>query len=446
MSELDGMMSAAQTTEQKSDVIVQEAAQVLSKPAAQEGIASIGTGNFSEAEQKQISDYAKTIDITDTKTIIGYGSGVQKQMADFSESVLQNVRTHDLGEVGQMLSGVITDLKDFDPSEKEKGGLFGFFKKQSDKLTEVKAGYDKASANVDKVAQALQQHQIKLLKDVDMLDRMYASNLAYYKQLSMYIAAGKEKIAEARSRDLAAAQQKAIASGLAEDAQAAKDLEDQITRFEKKIYDLELTRQVALQTAPQIRMIQNNDTIMVEKIQSTIVNTIPLWKNQMILTLGLNDSLKAAKAENDVTNMTNKLLLSNAEKLKQTTIETAKASERGIVDMDTLKKTNASLIETLDEVQRIQTEGRDARAQAEKDLREMEDQLKQRLVQVRAVSVSPEAAKAVAEAVQAAPVSQEAVPTPQVPENPFASVPNLETPKAPTADNPFGFTDPNPFK
>jgi uncharacterized protein YaaN involved in tellurite resistance len=279
-----------------------------------------------------------------------------------------------------MLTGVISDLKSFNPGEEEKGGLFGLFKKQGKKLEEIKAGYDKASVNVDKVAQALQQHQITLLKDVDMLDKMYVSNLKYYKQLSMYIAAGKKKIADVREKDLPAAKLKAEQSGLAEDAQAAKDLEDQLTRFEKKIYDLELTRAVALQTAPQIRMIQNNDTIMVEKIQSTIVNTIPLWKNQMVLALGLNDSLQAAKAENEVTNMTNQLLMQNAAKLKQTTIETAKASERGIVDIETLKKTNESLITTLDEVAKIQTEGRAKRAQAESDLQSMEDELKHKLL------------------------------------------------------------------
>ena len=342
-----------------------------------------GTGTFTETERKQIEDFAGQIDLNDTKMIINYGGGVQKQMADFSESVLQNVRTHDLGEVGSMLTGVITDLKNFNPGEEEKGGLFGLFKKQGKKLEEIKAGYDKAAVNVDKVAQALQQHQITLLKDVDMLDRMYASNLKYYKQLSMYIAAGKKKIADVREKDLAAAKLKAAQSGLAEDAQAAKDLEDQLIRFEKKIYDLELTRAVALQTAPQIRMIQNNDTIMVEKIQSTIVNTIPLWKNQMVLALGLNDSLQAAKAENEVTNMTNQLLMQNAAKLKQTTIETAKASERGIVDIETLKKTNQSLITTLDEVAKIQTEGRTKRAQAENDLQSMEDELKRKLLSMQ---------------------------------------------------------------
>ena len=342
-----------------------------------------GTGTFTETERKQIEDFAGQIDLNDTKMIINYGGGVQKQMADFSESVLQNVRTHDLGEVGSMLTGVITDLKNFNPGVEEKGGFFGLFKKQGRKLEEIKAGYDKAAVNVDKVAQALQQHQITLLKDVDMLDRMYASNLKYYKQLSMYIAAGKKKIADVREKDLAAAKLKAEQSGLAEDAQAAKDLEDQLTRFEKKIYDLELTRAVALQTAPQIRMIQNNDTIMVEKIQSTIVNTIPLWKNQMVLALGLNDSLQAAKAENEVTNMTNQLLMQNAAKLKQTTIETAKASERGIVDIETLKKTNQSLITTLDEVAKIQTEGRTKRAQAENDLQSMEDELKRKLLSMQ---------------------------------------------------------------
>ena len=342
-----------------------------------------GTGTFTETERKQIEDFAGQIDLNDTKMIINYGGGVQKQMADFSESVLQNVRTHDLGEVGSMLTGVITDLKNFNPGEEAKGGLFGLFKKQGKKLEEIKAGYDKAAVNVDKVAQALQQHQITLLKDVDMLDRMYASNLKYYKQLSMYIAAGKKKIADVREKDLAAAKLKAAQSGLAEDAQAAKDLEDQLIRFEKKIYDLELTRAVALQTAPQIRMIQNNDTIMVEKIQSTIVNTIPLWKNQMVLALGLNDSLQAAKAENEVTNMTNQLLMQNAAKLKQTTIETAKASERGIVDIETLKKTNQSLITTLDEVAKIQTEGRTKRAQAENDLQSMEDELKRKLLSMQ---------------------------------------------------------------
>ena len=366
------------TAEERAEEIATQAAEVFTAAKVSDPIAD--TGTFTEAETKQIEDFAKQINIRDTRTILNYGGGVQKKMADFSESVLQNVKTHDLGEVGSMLTGVIGDLKSWSPDEEEKGGLFGLFKKQGKKLAEIKAGYDKASVNVDKVAQALQQHQITLLKDVDMLDRMYASNLTYYKQ---------------REHDLVEAKQKALESGLAEDAQAAKDLEDQLLRFEKKIHDLELTRTVALQTAPQIRMIQNNDTIMVEKIQSTIVNTIPLWKNQMVLALGLNDSLQAAKAENEVTNMTNQLLQQNAEKLKQTTIETAKASERGIVDIETLKKTNESLITTLDEVQKIQTEGREKRAQAEIELRNMEDELKKKLLSLQptAASVNAEPAK-----------------------------------------------------
>ena len=381
------------TAEERAEEIATQAAEVFTAAKVSDPIAD--TGTFTEAETKQIEDFAKQINIRDTRTILNYGGGVQKKMADFSESVLQNVKTHDLGEVGSMLTGVIGDLKSWSPDEEEKGGLFGLFKKQGKKLAEIKAGYDKASVNVDKVAQALQQHQITLLMDGDMLDRMYASNLTYYKQLSMYIAAGKKKIQEVREHDLVEAKQKALESGLAEDAQAAKDLEDQLLRFEKKIHDLELTRTVALQTAPQIRMIQNNDTIMVEKIQSTIVNTIPLWKNQMVLALGLNDSLQAAKAENEVTNMTNQLLQQNAEKLKQTTIETAKASERGIVDIETLKKTNESLITTLDEVQKIQIEGREKRAQAEIELRNMEDELKKKLLSLQptAASVNAEPAK-----------------------------------------------------
>ena len=382
MEELQGTAAQEMNAAQTAGAAAQTAGVQTADPIA-------STGTFTEEEKSQIREYADTINIRDTKTIIEYGSGVQKQMADFSETVLQNVRTHDLGEVGSMLTGVISDLKSFDPNtEEEKGGLFGLFKKPGKKISEIKSEYDKASTNVDKVAQALQQHQITLLKDVDMLDQMYASNLEYYKNLSMYIAAGKTKIAQARNVDLPAMKAKAEASGLSEDAEAAKDFEDQINRFEKKIHDLELTRMVALQTAPQIRMIQSNDTTMVEKIQSTLVNTIPLWKNQMVLALGLEDSTKAAKAESEVTEMTNKLLLSNAEKLKQTTIATAKASERGIVDMETLKKTNASLIETLDEVAKIQTEGRAARARAEVDLRNMEDELKRKLLNMQSDTAS----------------------------------------------------------
>ena len=357
---------------------------VAAEQPQQEQLMNLDGTPFTEEEKKQILDFSKQIDIRNTQGVIGYGSGVQKKMADFSESVLQNVRTKDLGEVGGMLSDVMLDLKSFNPDEEEKkGGFLGLFRKQSRKIEELKAGYDRASVNVDKVSSALQQQEIKLLKDVDMLDKMYASNLEYYKQLTMDIAAGKQKISDVKLNDLPAAKAKAQASGLAEDAQAAKDLEDQLTRFEKKIYDLELTRAVALQTAPQIRMIQNNDTMMVEKIQSTIVNTIPLWKNQMVLALGLNDSLVAAHAENEVNNMTNQLLRQNAAKLKQTTIETAKASERGVVDIETLKETNQSLISTLDEVAKIQSEGRQKRAEAENELQQMENQLKEKLLSMQ---------------------------------------------------------------
>jgi uncharacterized protein YaaN involved in tellurite resistance len=357
-------------------------AELADKPK-QEDLLQVETGDLTEEEKKQVLEYARTIDLANTKGIVEFGSGVQKKMAGFSENILQSVKTKDLGAVGDMLQDVVVDLRDFNPGEKQSGGLFGLFRKPEKKMAELKAQYDSAAGNVDKVAAALRQHQIKLLKDVDIMDRMYASNLDYYKELNMYIMAGKQKIAMVRNEELPSAKAKAEASGNPEDAQAAKDIEDQLTRFEKKVHDLELTRMVAIQTAPQIRMIQNNDTMMVEKIQSTIVNTIPLWKNQMVLAMGLNDSVQAAKAEAEVTEMTNQLLLQNAEALKQSTIETAKASERGIVDMETLKKTNESLISTLDEVAKIQADGRAARTQAEAELRVMEDTLKKKLLQMR---------------------------------------------------------------
>ena len=351
-------------------------------PAEQTEPAIDGASELTDEEKKQIHEFASTIDLANTRGIVEFGSGVQKKMAEFSESVLTAVKTKDLGEIGTMLTQTITDLQEFDPDEKEKGGFLSLFKKQKTKMEELKTSYDNVSKNVDKVADSLRGQQVRLLKDVDILDRMYETNLTYFHDLTMYIAAGKEKIKMVSSKDLPAAKAKAQASGLPEDAQKAKDMEDQLTRFEKKVHDLELTRMIAIQTAPQIRMIQNNDTVMVEKIQSTIVNTIPLWKNQMIIALGLNDSMIAAETEAKVTDMTNTLLLKNADKLKQTTIATAKASERGIVDMETLKKTNESLIQTLDEVAKIQTDGRAARKQAESDLTEMENQLKQKLLQM----------------------------------------------------------------
>jgi uncharacterized protein YaaN involved in tellurite resistance len=335
---------------------------------------------LTEAERRQVDALAKQINLRDTNGILQYGAGTQKKMSDFSDAALATVKTRDLGEVGEMLSGVINNLEEFDPNEKEEGGFFGLFKKPKKKLDDIKVQYDKANVNVEKVAKALQEHQVVLMKDIATLDKMYASNLIYYKELTMYILAGKKAIDNLKNGELAELRAKAERSGLSEDAQAVRDLEDQINRFEKKIHDLELTRTIAIQTAPQIRLIQSADTMMVEKIQSTIVNTIPLWKNQMVLALGIEDSTKAAKAEAAVTEMTNKLLNSNAEKLKVATIETAKASERGIVDMETLRKTNESLISTLDEVARIQDEGRTKRREAEAELANLERELKDKLL------------------------------------------------------------------
>jgi uncharacterized protein YaaN involved in tellurite resistance len=335
---------------------------------------------LTEAERRQVDALAKQINLRDTNGILQYGAGTQKKMSDFSDAALATVKTRDLGEVGEMLTGVINNLEEFDPNEKEEGGFFGLFKKPKKKLDDIKVQYDKANVNVEKVAKALQEHQVVLMKDIATLDKMYASNLIYYKELTMYILAGKKAIDNLKNGELAELRAKAERSGLSEDAQAVRDLEDQINRFEKKIHDLELTRTIAIQTAPQIRLIQSADTMMVEKIQSTIVNTIPLWKNQMVLALGIEDSTKAAKAEAAVTEMTNKLLNSNAEKLKVATIETAKASERGIVDMETLRKTNESLISTLDEVARIQDEGRTKRREAEAELANLERELKDKLL------------------------------------------------------------------
>ncbi len=358
--------------------------QAASLPAAQStDTAVIDDSMLTDAEKKQVLDFSKQINLADTNSILQYGAGTQKKMADFSDAALQSVKTRNLGEVGDLLTGVISNLQDFDPDREEGGGFFGFFRKPEKKLTELKTKYDKASVNVEKVAKALQGHQILLMKDVATMDKMYTSNLSYYKELTMYILAGKRKLEDTKKTELAAAKSRAEQTGLPEDAQAARDLEDQCNRFEKKIHDLELTRMVAIQTAPQIRMIQGNDTMMVEKIQSTIVNTIPLWKNQMVLALGIEDSTNAAKAEAAVTDMTNKLLTQNADKLKQATIETAQASERGIVDMETLKHTNESLISTLDEVQKIQADGREKRAQAEVELQKLESDLKQKLLSMQ---------------------------------------------------------------
>lgn len=332
-------------------------------------------------EQKMVNDFAAKIDIENTNQILQYGAGTQKKMADFSDTALENVKTQDLGEIGELISNVVGELKDFDVQE--EGKFFGFFRKQTSKIENLKNKYDKAQANVEKITDSLQQHQVRLMKDSAMLDKMYEQNLNYFKELTMYILAGKKKLEETRNGKLAEMKNKAALSGLPEDAQAARDLDEKCSRFEKKLHDLELTRTIAMQTAPQIRLIQNNDTVMVEKIQTTIVNTIPLWKSQMVLALGIAHSAEAAQAQRQVTDITNELLRKNAETLHMATVETAKESERGIVDLETLQKTNAYLIQTLDDVMRIQMEGRQKRQAAEMEMHRMEEELKRKLLEIR---------------------------------------------------------------
>lgn len=332
-------------------------------------------------EQKMVNDFAAKIDIENTNQILQYGAGTQKKMADFSDTALENVKTQDLGEIGELISNVVGELKDFDVQE--EGKFFGFFRKQTSKIENLKNKYDKAQANVEKITDSLQQHQVRLMKDSAMLDKMYEQNLNYFKELTMYILAGKKKLEETRNGKLAEMKNKAALSGLPEDAQAARDLDEKCSRFEKKLHDLELTRTIAMQTAPQIRLIQNNDTVMVEKIQTTIVNTIPLWKSQMVLALGIAHSAEAAQAQRQVTDITNELLRKNAETLHMATVETAKESERGMVDLETLQKTNADLIQTLDDVMRIQMEGRQKRQAAEMEMHRMEEELKRKLLEIR---------------------------------------------------------------
>ncbi|MDO4313418.1 MAG: toxic anion resistance protein [Eubacteriales bacterium] len=336
---------------------------------------------LSDEEKQMVDSFAKQIDLSNSNVILQYGAGTQKKMADFSESALANVKTKDLGEVGELLTDVVGELKSF--GEEEEKGFLGIFKKTSNKLQNMKAQYAKAETNVNRIVTALESHQIQLMKDVALLDKMYELNLTYYKELTMYILAGKKKLAEVKSVRLPELMEKARVSERAEDAQEVRDLEAMCNRFEKKIHDLELTRTISMQTAPQIRMIQGNDTQMVEKIQSTIVNTIPLWKSQMILALGAEHSARAAKAQREVADMTNELLLKNAEKLQMASIETAKETERGIVDIETLKATNESLISTFDEVMSIQREGRAKRAEAEAEMARIENELKAKLLQVQ---------------------------------------------------------------
>ena len=333
---------------------------------------------LSEAEKKQVDAFVKQIDIKDSNIVLQYGSGAQKKMAAFSEKAIENVKTKDMGEVGKLLSDVVIELKGF--NDEEDKGIFGFFKKQGNKLQMLKTKYDKADVNIGKITDALETHQITLMKDTAMLDKMYELNLAHFKELTMYIIAGKKRLYEVRNVELKELLAKAEASGKPEDAQAARDLDAQCTRFEKKLYDLELTRTVAMQTAPQIRIVQENDIVMSEKIQSTLVNTIPLWKTQMALALGIEHAGQAAKAERAVNDMTNQLLAKNAEMLHQASVEVAKESERGIVDIETLTKTNESLIKTFDEVMQIQKEGREKRAAAEVEMARIEAELKNKVL------------------------------------------------------------------
>lgn len=330
------------------------------------------------AEQKMVDDFAAQIDLNNTQMVMQYGAGSQKKIADFSENALNNVRTKDMGEIGQMLTNVVSELKDF--NEEEEKGFLGFFKKTGNRLENLKIKYDKAESNVNRICKVMENHQITLLKDAAMLDKMYELNLNYFKELSMYILAGKKKLEHARTVELPELLAKAEKSGLPEDTQAANDFASMCERFEKKIYDLELTRTISMQMAPQIRLIQSNDTAMSDKIQSTLVNTIPLWKSQMVIAIGLSHSSEAAKAQKEVTDMTNALLRKNAETLKIATIETAKESERGIVDIETLTATNKTLISTLDEVLKIQEDGRAKRKSAEAELVRIEDEMRQKLL------------------------------------------------------------------
>lgn len=332
-------------------------------------------------ERKMVDDFATQIDLNNSTVILQYGAGAQKKIADFSETALSNVRSKDLGEVGELLSDVVCELRNFD--EEEEKGFLGIFKKSSNRIAALKSKYDKAEVNINKICGVLEEHQIQLLKDTAMLDKMYDMNKDYFKELSMYILAGKKKLEKARKEELPALTQRAQTSGLPEDAQAVNDFIALCDRFEKKVHDLELTRMVSIQMAPQIRLVQSNDTIMAEKIQSTLVNTIPLWKSQMVLALGINHSTQAAQAQREVTDMTNELLKKNAAVLKMATIETAKEAERSVVDIETLKQTNESLISTLDEVVKIQTEGRQKRKEAEIELQRIEGDLKNRLLQMQ---------------------------------------------------------------
>ncbi len=342
------------------------------------------TTELSEEEKETVNEYVSNIDINDSQMVLQYGAGVQKEIANFSEAALGSVKNKDLGEIGELLTGVVTELKDFDATEEK--GFLGLFKKAGNRMTAIKAKYDKAEKNINNIVKVMEGHQVTLMKDIAMLDQMYETNLKYFKELSLYIVAGKEKLKEAREVELPKLLAKAEESGLPEDAQAAKDYASMVDRFEKKVFDLELTRNISMQMAPQIRLIQSNDTVMTEKIQSTLLNTIPLWKSQMIIAIGLDHSQDAARAQREVTDATNELLKKNAEALKMASIDTAKESERGIVDIETLTQTNQALIETFDEVMKIQAEGRTKRAEAEVELQRIENEMKAKLIEVSSQS------------------------------------------------------------
>ncbi|MBQ6120148.1 MAG: toxic anion resistance protein [Clostridia bacterium] len=371
--------SAVQAAVQATEALDKAEAEV--KQEVQQ--ATLDMQNFTEEEQQMIDDFSKKIDVRDSNLVFSYGAAAQQNISQFSDAALKNVQTKDLDEVGNMIANLVLELKSFDTDDEEKGGLFGLFKKKARSLETLKAQYDKTEVNVNKIVEGLEQHQIQLLKDIAMLDKLYDQNLSYFKELSMYIVAGKKRLEDFRANELQEARDKAEASKLPEDAQAAKDLADKGDRFEKKLYDLELTRNISIQMAPQIRLIQSSNQIMAEKIQTSLVNTIPLWKSQMVLALGLAHTENAMKAQRAVTDLTNDLLTKNAEKLHMATVETAKEAERGMVDIETLKHTNTLLIETMDEVLEIQQQGKEKRRAAEQELATIEGELRAKILEVR---------------------------------------------------------------
>ncbi len=374
------VQAAAEEATQAATQALAEAEALAEKKVAAD---TLQMQNFSESEQKMIDDFSKQIDVKDSNLVFSYGAAAQQNISQFSDAALKNVRTKDLDEVGDMISNLVVELKSFNADEEEKGGLFGLFKKKAKSLEIMKAQYDRAEINVNKIVEGLEQHQIQLLKDIAMLDKLYDQNLSYFKELSMYIVAGKKRLEDFRANELAEAMAKAEATKLPEDAQAAKDLSDKADRFEKKLYDLELTRNISIQMAPQIRLIQSSNQLMAEKIQTSLVNTIPLWKSQMVLAMGLAHTEDAMRAQKAVTDLTNELLVKNAEKLHMATVGTAREAERGIVDIETLTKTNKMLIDTMDEVLTIQQQGHDRRVAAEQELANIEGELRAKILETR---------------------------------------------------------------